>query len=306
MRTVTQDAIKKLHTSLPALANEKNNWRGVWVRLSSLDEKMRKMVLNQVQGVLFLHLEDYHGHTYLCEDGDVIIMAMGVEKAVLDTVAEKLIYLLTPDWDENFVSCCTIWDFAVHWSDLIKCVTYKLSFLLTLESEKEEAQKKLKSSELLPDIDLIDHASDVAEMALRRRKSRSENVVMIVQEDICSTQSIKAELSKMLGDNCQIVTAGTGLQAYQSYAIHAPDIVFVDNRLPRVNGWSLLNKLHGLDGHACVVMLSSQNEKDSALQPLPMGAKGIINKPFPIEELMYYISQSPTYQLPHTPDSHAE
>lgn len=307
MQTITHDAIRKLHTSLPALANEKNGWRGVWIRLASLDKETRKTALRQVQDILFLHLEDYHGRTYLCEDGDIIVMGLGIKKVVLDEVAEKLMYLLAADWEDAFVSCCTIWDFSVHWVDLIKCVTHKLAYMLEKESAAEEARRAAtkKSGKILPSVNLDAHASDVAEMALRRRTQRHENVIMVVEDDALSCKMLEGALRKIVDETCQIITARNGLQAYQSYAMHAPDVVFLDIGLPDVDGHSMLNKLHGLDEDAFIVMLSGQSEKDSVLQSMHLGARGFIGKPFSVEKLNHYIEQCPTFRLPIKPSSQA-
>jgi CheY-like chemotaxis protein len=307
MQTITQDAIRKLHTSLPALANEKNGWRGLWIRLSNLDNKTRESALRQVQDILFLHLEDYHGRIYLCEDGDIMVMGLGIKKVVLDEVVQKLTYLLAADWEEEFSACCTVWDFSVHWVDLIKCVTHKLAFMLEKESAAEEARRKAKAEkgEVFSKVDIDAHAADVAEMALRRRTQRNDNVVMLVEDDTLSCKMIEGALRKIVDENCQIVTAKSGLQAYQSYAIHAPDIVFLDIGLPDLDGHALLDKLHCLDEDAFVVMLSGQSEKESVLQSMHLGARGFIGKPFSVEKLRHYIEQCPTFKLPILPSSQA-
>lgn len=307
MQTITHDAIRTLHTALPALANEKNGWRGLWIRLSNLDTETKETALRQAQDILFLHLEDYHGRTYVCEDGDIIVMGLGIKKVVLDEVAEKLMYLLAADWESEFVSCCTIWDFSVHWVDLIKCVTHKLAFILEQESAAEEERRKAARANLdhLPKVDLDAHAVDVAEMALLRRQQRKENVIMVVEDDALSRKMIESALRKIVDENCQIITAKTALQAYQSYAMHAPDIVFLDIGLPDTDGHSLLSRMHCLDEDAFVVMLSGQSEKDSVLQSMHLGARGFIGKPFSIEKLTHYIGQCPTFQTSITPSSQA-
>jgi two-component system NtrC family sensor kinase len=83
-----------------------------------------------------------------------------------------------------------------------------------------------------------------------------------------------------------ILTAANGEEACAALATTAIDIVLSDARMPRMDGYELLRWMQA-HGHAQpVVMISGQDQIDSVISALRLGAYDYLTKPFEIEDVV--------------------
>lgn len=80
----------------------------------------------------------------------------------------------------------------------------------------------------------------------QRRSKRPNFIVHLIEDDNLS----RALFCTALRDHCQTILSRTGTQAMEDYAIHAPDIVFLDIGLPDISGQRLLEKILAIDPQA--------------------------------------------------------
>lgn len=79
--------------------------------------------------------------------------------------------------------------------------------------------------------------------------------------------------------------AKNGQEAIDLYAVHQPDIVFMDIIMPEKDGIEALRDIRALDSKAVVVMLSSVGTKNNLKMALSLGASDFIQKPWDVNNL---------------------
>ncbi|OGE18923.1 MAG: hypothetical protein A3J42_01990 [Candidatus Dadabacteria bacterium RIFCSPHIGHO2_12_FULL_53_21] len=86
----------------------------------------------------------------------------------------------------------------------------------------------------------------------------------------------------------KVVSAGDGMQALASINESIPDLIFVDIKLPHMDGYQLCKviKSHGLTKEVPVVMLSGKAGVLEKMKIKMAGASDFITKPFGSEALV--------------------
>ncbi|MCF6169583.1 MAG: sigma-54 dependent transcriptional regulator [Bacteroidales bacterium] len=83
----------------------------------------------------------------------------------------------------------------------------------------------------------------------------------------------------------KVFTAETGEEGIKLFEKHYPDVVFVDNRLPGIQGLEVISKIKAIDEDATVVFMTAYGSIDTAVQAMKEGAAEYVNKPFSFEEI---------------------
>ena len=83
----------------------------------------------------------------------------------------------------------------------------------------------------------------------------------------------------------EIVQCGSGEEALARLAEHDFDVVLLDLNLPDICGIEVLKRLYGRALTASVIVVSADNQIDSAIQALRHGATDFIRKPYKPEHL---------------------
>lgn len=289
LQVVTTGAEYKLKDLLEGIKESAAGWRAQHFRLSNYKGELgvreaSKVAFNIISGLL----RDEDGGLFFCHDGDIVILCKGVLKKDFDEIAYQLTYLLADaapgsGTGEDFH---TLYDMTVHWGKIHS---------LTLEKIRRTQMAPLTRPDLLvtrEDDDVSLEAiveRDSARLALMRRRHRSKPCVLLVDDDMITLRLARSTL----GGNFGIVTASSGVDAYNAYLLNAPDVVFMDIGLPDTDGHSVLRRIMAIDPAAYVVMLSANSYRDDILKALQIGAKGFIGKPFTREKLLQAIEKCP-------------
>jgi len=83
-----------------------------------------------------------------------------------------------------------------------------------------------------------------------------------------------------------VVTAENGYQAIESVRGNHFDIIFMDIKMPGINGVQAFSEIRRLDPKVTVVMMTAYDEKDLAEKAISQGARTCIFKPFDMEEIL--------------------
>ena len=83
----------------------------------------------------------------------------------------------------------------------------------------------------------------------------------------------------------QTMEAGTGADGLAAAAASLPDIVFLDQKLPDMDGDSLLPLLVAPEIGACVIMMTAYVELDRAVRVMKQGAEYYFPKPIDLAHL---------------------
>lgn len=100
--------------------------------------------------------------------------------------------------------------------------------------------------------------------------------VLIVDDEVYVCKTLRKFFE---GRGYQVKEAHSGQAALDSYSESRPDVVFLDIRMPGMDGIETLRKLKKIDPEAGVVMLTAVHEEDIALKAMTEGAFDYITKP---------------------------
>jgi two-component system response regulator HydG len=116
---------------------------------------------------------------------------------------------------------------------------------------------------------------------------------ILVVDDL---KSIRLTLSGILGDEgYNVVLAEDGYQAIEA-AKQAPfDFVFMDIKMPGINGVQTLREIKKINPQAVVIMMTAYSVEDLVSQALGEGAYAVVYKPFDIDKIMDIIKSALRY-----------
>jgi two-component system chemotaxis response regulator CheY len=107
---------------------------------------------------------------------------------------------------------------------------------------------------------------------------------MMVVDDSGLTVKKMVKLLEELGHEVAGV-ATTGLQAVESYAALAPEMVTMDITMPDMNGIEATSRIMAADPNARIIIVTSHGQEQMVMDAIEAGAKGYILKPVKKEKL---------------------
>lgn len=104
--------------------------------------------------------------------------------------------------------------------------------------------------------------------------------VMIVDDDPGVVEVVKAVLRD--DKRYQLIIARNGADAVAVASEEKPDLVFLDIRMPKMDGYSVLQRIKRdpRTTHTKVVMLTSEAQDADMQKAIKLGADGYFTKPF--------------------------
>jgi len=117
--------------------------------------------------------------------------------------------------------------------------------------------------------------------------SRNLTGVRVMVIDDSNTIRRSAEIFLMQA-GCQVILAENGFDALAKIADHAPDLIFVDIMMPRLDGYQTcaLIKNNQMFKATPVIMLSSKDGLFDKARGRIVGSEQYLTKPFTREELL--------------------
>lgn len=83
----------------------------------------------------------------------------------------------------------------------------------------------------------------------------------------------------------KIIESTDGIEAFDSYQRHRPDVVLLDVNMPQQGGIETLRQIRTFDPDAVVIMLSSLTNRQTVEEAVELGAANYIRKDTPREEI---------------------
>lgn len=112
---------------------------------------------------------------------------------------------------------------------------------------------------------------------------RSDKKILFVDDD---TDFLEATQLMLMDVGYNVIPAKNGEEAVEKYKEIKPDIVFLDIKMPGIDGYETFFRINKFDPDARVIFTSSyafDNEKFKRSKSLSL--KGILNKPFEFDDL---------------------
>ena len=111
--------------------------------------------------------------------------------------------------------------------------------------------------------------------------------VLIVDDNQDAAESIE-DLLLPEGHQTQVVLSGSA--ALLAYRKTAYDLVFLDLKMPDMDGLETARRLLDLNPEARIVVVTGNAVQEDLVQVSLMGIAGLLRKPFRADELMAYLS----------------
>jgi len=89
----------------------------------------------------------------------------------------------------------------------------------------------------------------------------------------------------------KVYTAESGEEGIKQFSLYSPDVVFVDNRLPRMQGLEVISKLKSINEEAMIVFMTAYGSIETAVKAIKLGATEYVNKPFSFHEIDIVIEE---------------
>lgn len=106
--------------------------------------------------------------------------------------------------------------------------------------------------------------------------------ILIVDDEL----SIRESFSLILEGKHGIVTAASGEAALKHVADQKIDLVYLDIRMPGIDGLETLKRLKEIDPFVDVVMVTAVNDVQKAGEAIRQGARDYIIKPFDVDAIL--------------------
>jgi two-component system KDP operon response regulator KdpE len=106
--------------------------------------------------------------------------------------------------------------------------------------------------------------------------------ILLVDDEVAIQRAV-APLLRSRGYEVDVV--GTGLEAVNAVADHAPDLIVLDLGLPDLEGAEVCRRIRK-HSKAPIVILSARGEEADKVAALDLGADDYVTKPFGPEELL--------------------
>jgi DNA-binding response OmpR family regulator len=110
---------------------------------------------------------------------------------------------------------------------------------------------------------------------------------LLLVEDDPNLGQILQEYLQAKGYATTLVT--NGQQAWETYQQTAFDLCLLDVMLPKMDGFTLAEKIRKNDQQTPIIFLTAKSLKEDTLQGLRIGADDYLTKPFSLEELLLRI-----------------
>jgi len=112
---------------------------------------------------------------------------------------------------------------------------------------------------------------------------------ILIVEDEKNLGTTLQEYLNGLGHECQLAT--TGEEARSSFQSTPPEIILMDIGLPDANGLDLAREFRDKRKDFVLLFLSAQNDPDTRVEGLEIGAEDYITKPFALKELVLRLNR---------------
>ena len=113
---------------------------------------------------------------------------------------------------------------------------------------------------------------------------------ILVVDDL---RSIRLTLGGILEDNGhQVVTVEDGYQAIEAVGKTHFDVIFMDIKMPGINGVQTFREVKKIDPEATVIMMTAYSVDDLVKEALDEGAYAVVYKPFDIDRIIAIIEKS--------------
>jgi two-component system response regulator AtoC len=109
-----------------------------------------------------------------------------------------------------------------------------------------------------------------------------KTTILIVDDEL----SIRESFSLILEDKYRIMVAASGEASLKKLVDEKVDLVYLDIRMPGMDGMETLKRMKEIDRDVTVVMVTAVNDVQKAGEAIKLGAEDYLIKPFDVKEIL--------------------
>lgn len=117
----------------------------------------------------------------------------------------------------------------------------------------------------------------------------STATILLVDDEKHTREGLQQYLESLDYD---VFTAQDGQEAWVLYQQEKPDLVLTDNRMPGMDGITLLEKIKAHRSPSLVILLTAYGSVEDAVQAMKKGAYYYLTKPVNLEELQFLVRKA--------------
>jgi len=106
--------------------------------------------------------------------------------------------------------------------------------------------------------------------------------VLVVDDEL----SIRESFNLILSDHYRVLTAATGEAGVKYAADESVDLIYLDIRMPGLNGLETLRRIKEIKPEQEVIMVTAVNDLTKASEAIKSGARDYLVKPFDVEKIL--------------------
>lgn len=115
-----------------------------------------------------------------------------------------------------------------------------------------------------------------------------QTLILVVDDYLADRETLKDILEER---EYRVVVAETGAEALARVKEKHFDIIFLDIRLPDINGARVFEQVKAIDPEATVIMMTGYSEEKLVKRAISQGAYTCIYKPFDVERILTVIGE---------------
>jgi two-component system response regulator AtoC len=112
--------------------------------------------------------------------------------------------------------------------------------------------------------------------------------ILVIDDEQLIRWSLEKHYSSL---GYKVFTAETGEEGIKQFIQHSPDVVFVDNKLPQMQGLEVISKLKSINEEAMIVFMTAYGSIETAVKAIKLGASEYVSKPFSFNEIDIVIEE---------------
>lgn len=112
---------------------------------------------------------------------------------------------------------------------------------------------------------------------------------VLVVDDSSLSRKLLRNILESVGH--EVTDAADGLRALEEYALHRPDIVFLDVTMRGMDGLEVLAKIRAMDSNALVVMATADIQSSTGELAAAAGAAHMFHKPFDQDKILAVLAE---------------
>jgi len=128
----------------------------------------------------------------------------------------------------------------------------------------------------------MEHIVSIIEAALHK------TLILVVDDYFADRETLKTILEDR---GYRVVIAETGAEALDRVKEKHFDIIFLDIRLPDIDGARIFEQVKTIDPEVAVIMMTGYSEEEVIRRAISQGAYTCIYKPFDVEKLMTVVGE---------------